>query len=111
MLRSVVYRFVRIHHPKIDDRIHLDGHVVLRDDVLRRHIQRDRPQADAQHPVDGKEDELQSRPRRLRQQTPEPENDAALVFVQDLDAVQDPEKPDDDGKRQPTEQQWHRRPP
>ncbi len=46
------YRAFLIHDPKVDHRIHLDGDVVLRDDVLRRHVHRNGSQADTKHPID-----------------------------------------------------------
>ena len=54
-------RPARLHHAEVDDRVDLHRHVVARDDVLRRHVEHDRPQADAHHPVDRAEDEDQAR--------------------------------------------------
>jgi hypothetical protein len=33
-------REIRVHHAEITDRVHLYGHVVARDDVLRRNVER-----------------------------------------------------------------------
>ena len=56
------------------------GHVVLRDHLLRRHVQRDRAQVDPNHLVDDRDQEEQAGPLRRRQQAAEAEDDAALVL-------------------------------
>ena len=85
-------RPARIHHAEVDDRVDLHRHVVARDDVLRRHVHDDRAQADADHAIDRREDEDDARALRLRQQLAEPEDDAALVLVQDLDRAEQVER-------------------
>ena len=58
----------RVHHAEEDHRVDLHGHVVARDDVLRRDVEDDRAQADAHHPVDWREDQHDARPFRLGQE-------------------------------------------
>src|SRR5581483_9451112 len=85
--------------PEVRDGVHAHRHVVLRDHLLRRDVQRDRAQVDAHHPVDDRDQEDQPRPLRLREQPAEPEDDSALVLAQHLDRrdrVQHEEEDDDD---------------
>ena len=72
-------RAARIHDAEVDDRVHLHRHVVARDDVLRRHVEDDRAQADAHHAVDRREDEDDPRPFGLREQLAQAEDHAAFV--------------------------------
>ena len=85
-------RPARIHDPEVDDGVDLHRHVVAGDDVLRRHVHDDRAQADAHHAVDRREHEDDAGPLRLRQQLAEPEDDGALVLVQDLDRTEQVER-------------------
>ena len=78
-------RPARIHDAEIEHRVHLDRDVVSRDDVLRRDIEHHRPQADPHDAIDRCEHEDDAGPFGLGQELAEPENDAALVFGQDLD--------------------------
>ena len=86
-------RPARIDDAEVDDRVDLDRDVVARDDVLRRHVHDDRPQAHAHHAIDRREHEDDAGPLRLRQQLAEPEDDAALVLGQDLDRAEQIERP------------------
>src|SRR5215510_3056791 len=85
-------RLLGVDHPEEHDRVHLDRHVVARDDVLARHVEDDDPQVDLDHLLDPAHDEHQPGPLDL----PEPaehEDDAALVLAQDAQARED-ERPD-----------------
>ena len=95
------HRLHRVHHPEVDDRVHLHAHVVAGDHVLGRHVEHDRAQADAHHAVDGPGHDDEPRALGLRQQLAEAEDDAALVLVQDLHREQQPEhdEPSDDDYR------------
>ena len=59
------HRAPRLDHAKEDDRVHLQRDVVARDDVLRRDLECFLPQRDANHAVDRREDQKDSRPFRL----------------------------------------------
>ena len=73
-----------VDHAEVADRVHLGGHVVTRDQVLRRDVERHRAQVHAHHPVDGRDQ--QDQPRALHaEQAAEPEHDGALVLAQDPD--------------------------
>src|SRR5438105_2008415 len=78
-------RAPRLDHAKEDDGVDLQRDVVARDDVLRRNFERFLPQRDAHHAVDRREDEEDARTLRVAKETPEAEDDAALVFRKDLD--------------------------
>ncbi len=52
---------VGLHDPEVDDRVDLDGDVVLGDDVLRRDVHDHRPQADLDHLVDDRDQEDDAR--------------------------------------------------
>ena len=60
------YRQPRLDHAKIHHRIHLDGDIVARDHVLRRHLQRIDPQRNAHHLIDRREHQNHARPFGLR---------------------------------------------
>ena len=77
-------RVLRLDDPEVGDRVHPHGDVVLRDHLLRGHVQGDRAQVDLHHPVDDRDQQEEARPLRLRQQAAEPEDDAALVLARDL---------------------------
>ena len=85
------HRLQRVHHPEVDDRVHLHGDVVAGDHVLGRHVEDDRAQAHPHHAVDGPGHDDEPGALGLRQHLAEPEDDAALVLVQDLDRQQQPE--------------------
>ena len=63
-------RPARIDHPIVQNRAHLDRHVVPRDDVLRRYFEGDRPEADAHHTVDRHEHKDHAGAFGVRQQLP-----------------------------------------
>src|SRR5690606_3217299 len=70
------------HHAEIDHRIHADGHVVARDDVLAWDVHGDHPQVDAHHLLQARYDDDQARALDGGEAT-QCEDDAALVFAQD----------------------------
>ena len=78
-------RVLRLDDPEVRDGVHPHRHVVLRDHLLRRDVQRDRAQVDLDHPVDDRDQQEEARALRLGQQPAEPEDDAALVLARDLD--------------------------
>ena len=84
----------RIHHAEEHHGVHLHRHVVARDDVLGRHVEDDRAQADPHDAIDGREDQHDARSFRLGQQFPEPEDDAAFVLAKNLDRAEDVEQHD-----------------
>src|ERR1039457_6369729 len=86
-IRNLHHRQARFHHAEINHRIHLDGHVIARDHVLRGHLQGIDAQRHPHHPVDGREHQDDARTLGLRQQAAETENDAAFVFPQNLDGT------------------------
>src|SRR3974390_244067 len=78
----------RFDDPEIDYRVHLDGDVVARDNVLRGNFQSVDAEGDADHPGERGEYQDHARPLRLRQQPAQPEDDAALVFSKNFDGTQ-----------------------
>src|SRR4029453_12106273 len=70
--------------------------VVAGNDVLGWNVHDDGAEADADHSIDGPENEDDARSLRRLEQFSQPENDSAFVFIQDLDGIQEPER-DDDG--------------
>ena len=91
-------RVLRLDDPEVGDRVHAHRDVVLGDDLLRRDVQRDRPQVDLDHPVDDRDQEEEARALRLAEQPAEPEDDPALVLAGDLDRrdqEQDDQEEDD----------------
>src|SRR5207247_2204467 len=68
--------------------------------LLRRDVQRDRPQVDLHHPVDDRDQEEEARAFGLREQPPEAEDDAALVLPRHLDRrdQEEQQQEDDDGE-------------
>ena len=89
MAASLGFDHVQRHH-----RIHLDGHVVAGDHVLRRNFQHLLPQRDAHHLVDRPENENDAGALGRSQNAAQPEDDAALVLAQNLDGVQQVENDD-----------------
>ena len=73
------------------------GHVVAGDHLLRRDVERHRPQVDPDHPVDDRDQQDQAGPL-LGDQAAEPEDHAALVLAQDPDrgAEEDQQEEGDD---------------
>ena len=71
-----------------DDGVDLDGDVVPGDDVLGRHFQHVLAQGDADHLVKGTEDENDAGAFGHGQGAAQAEDDAALVFTQDFDGIQ-----------------------
>ncbi len=78
-------RGLRLDDPEVGDGVDAHRDVVLRDHLLRRDVERHRPQVDLHHPVDERDEEEEARALRLGEQPAEPEDDAALVLARDLD--------------------------
>jgi hypothetical protein len=76
---------LRVHHPEVHNRVHLDRDVVARDHVLRRHVEHHGAQAHPHHAVDRPGHDDEARALRPRQHLAQPEDDTPLVLVQDLD--------------------------
>src|SRR5262245_55249557 len=74
-----------VHHAKINDRVYFDAYIVGCDDVLSRHVHRDRPETDSDDPVDREEHPDQTRPFGLGQETPYPKNHAAFILAKDIE--------------------------
>ena len=64
--------FQGIDYPEKDDGIYLDRHVVPRNDILRRDVEHDSPEAHLYHPVDHGDEEDESRPFRGSEYPTEP---------------------------------------
>src|SRR5512139_3678534 len=77
----------RFHDPEVDDGVHFNGYVILGDDILGWDVQRDQPEAYPEDAVDGREDKDQARSLRLGKDPAQAEDNAALVFAEDLDAI------------------------
>jgi len=54
-------RVLRRDDPEVRDGVHAYRHIVLRDHVLRRDVEGDRPQVDLHHPVDDRDEEEEAR--------------------------------------------------
>src|SRR5208337_4563071 len=85
----------RVDDAKIQHRADLDRHVVLGDDVLRRDVERHGAKINSRHPLEYGNHENHARPA-IRSETPESKNDAALVFVEDLEPAQNENYADED---------------
>jgi hypothetical protein len=84
-----------------DDGVHFERDVVAGDNVLRRHFEHVLAERDADHLIEGTEDEDDSRPLGHGQSAAQTEDDTALIFAQDLDGVEQIENDnsDDDENR------------
>ena len=93
---------LRIDHPEVGDRVDPDGDVVPGDDLLGGHIHRYRAQVDLDHALDERDQQDQAGPAHTGQ-PPEPEDDAPLVLLHDLDRAQkhDHGKEEDDAQNSP----------
>src|SRR6185312_7477044 len=74
----------RVDDAEVRDGVDLRGDVVARDQVLRRDVERDRAQVDADHAVDAGDEEDDPR-ALLPEQAAEAEHDGAFVLAQDPD--------------------------
>ena len=97
VIRDFDHRLIGIDHAQENDRVHFQSDVVAGDDVLRRNFERFLPQRNPHHAVDRGEDQNHARTLGCAQQAAKPEDDAALVFGQDLDGAQQVNDDDDDG--------------
>jgi hypothetical protein len=83
-----------VHHAEVGDGVDLHRHVVLGDDLLRRHVQGDGPQVHLHRLVDeGDQDEQAG--SLDPDQAAEAEHDAPLVLPRDLDGREQEQQPDD----------------
>ena len=82
----------RIDDAKIQHRADFHRHVVAGDDVLRRNVQRHRPQIDSRHPLEHRDNESHARPA-IRREPAEAKDHAALVLVEHLEPAQDENEP------------------
>ena len=64
-------RGLRLDDAEVRDGVHAHGHVVAGDHVLRRHVERDRPQVDLDHLVDDRDQDEDARPLRMSEQPAE----------------------------------------
>src|SRR3989442_1760429 len=76
-------RLQGIHHPEVDDRVHLHGDVVPGDHVLGGDVQDHGAQAHAHHAVDGPGHDDQTRALGQGQQLAQTEDHGPLVLVED----------------------------
>src|SRR4051794_10104575 len=58
-------RVLRLDDPEVRDRVHAHRDVVLRDHVLRRDVQGDRPQVDLDHPIDDRDEQEEAGALRI----------------------------------------------
>ena len=79
-----------------DDGVDLDGDVVAGDDILRRHLHDFLAERDADELVQRAQDEEEAWAFGLWECAAEAEDDGALVFAKDVDAVEEIEAEDDD---------------
>ncbi len=83
----------RIEHSIVDHGVHGHGHRVLGEDLLRRHVERDRAQVDRLNAVHARQNEKQAGTLGSAAQVPaETKYDRSLVLFHDLDANADRER-------------------
>ena len=88
VVRDLDYGAGGVEDAQRDDGVDLDGDVVAGDDVLRRNLEHFLPQGDANHLIEWAEDEDDAGAFGLRQDPAEAEDDAALIFAENLDRTQ-----------------------
>ena len=111
VIRNLHHGLIRIDHAQKNNRIHFQGNVVAGDDVLRRNFDRLLSKRDAHHAVERSEHQNHARPFGRTQQTSEAEDDAALIFSQDLDGTQQVDDNDDDTNGNHRKTEIHIMPP
>ena len=111
VVRNLDDSFVRVDHAQKNDRVDFQRDVVAGDDVLRRNFERFLPQRNAHHAVDRAEDQNYARALGVPLQAPEPEDDAALIFSEDLDGTQQVNDEDDDANSDHRKPELHIMPP
>src|SRR5207244_2724361 len=80
----------RVHHVEVNDRVHLDGDVVLGDDLLGRHVHGDGAKVDLVHLVDeGNEHAKAGALHVVGIDAAQTKDDASLVLVDDTDRFHD----------------------
>ena len=89
-------RRVRLDDAEVRDGVDPHGHVVLRDHLLRRDVQRHRAQVDLHHAVDDRDQQEDARALRVRQEPAEAEDHAPLVLAGDLDGREEDQQDDDE---------------
>src|SRR6266404_742684 len=99
VIRDFNHGLVGIDHAQKNNRVNLQGDVVAGDDVLRRNLERFLPQRNTHHAIDRAKDQNYAWTLCRAHQASEAEDDAALVFGQDLDGAQQVNDEDDDGNR------------
>src|SRR6266478_939876 len=77
-------RQIGIHHTEVTYRVYFNRDVVVGDDVLRWNVQRFETQADAIERFDRPENKIHATAFGHWQQTPEPKNDSAFPFFDDI---------------------------
>src|SRR5258708_36462871 len=87
VIRAFHDGLVGIDHAQKNDGIHFQRDVVAGDDVLRRNFKRFLPQRNPHHAVDRAEDQNYAWSFGLSKKAAEAEDDAALIFGQDLDGA------------------------
>ncbi len=102
------HRLVRVEHTEEDDGVDLDRHVVLGDDILRRHVHGDGAEADLDHLVHEGDQEEEPGPRAVAAGiddgaglSAEPKDDRPLVLAQDPHRIQDDEEGNDGNGDEP----------
>src|SRR5579871_1393241 len=98
---------VRIDNVEGDDRIHFDGDVIARDDVLGRHFEHLLAKGDANHLVEGTENQNDTRPLGSWERSAEAEDDGAFVVAKDLDRVEQIKSNDQDENQKRKRQCGH----
>src|SRR5262249_15679649 len=84
---------------KKDDRIYLDGDVVLSNHILRRNLDRVDAQGHADDAVDGGEHQDHARSFGLREEPAQTQDHAAFIFSQDYDGIERVPGDDEDDDR------------
>src|SRR5262249_10982818 len=80
-VRNLDDRPLRIYHPEIEHRVHFDGNVVARDDVLRRNVEHYDAQVDSDHLLNERNEHDEPRPLD-HPEAPEHEDHGALVLAE-----------------------------
>ena len=95
VVQDLGHRPSRVDDLEVDDRVDLGGHVVVRDHLLRRHLERDRALVDLDQAVDAERDDEEESRAFEGDQPPQPEDNPTLVFVGDADAGEDGDEHDE----------------
>ena len=85
-------RALLVHHPEVDNGIHLDGDVVLRNDILGWYVHCYGTQADTDQSIDERHDDDESRTVaaiEASRNATKPKNHAPFVFAEDIEGQLD----------------------